>query len=143
MKKETNGLFEKKPVANEAGILVILWRQFLVETGIINKIGMLVQNHEKEKELSKLDNNSTIDKSKTKSTLIADISSDKMSIKVLFYLLFMLVRVKKVRLTLECEFPNGHKSSTSIVVNNPKERKETETTETKENNDGNTVRENS
>lgn len=123
MKKEniSNGIFDKKPVANEAGVLVILWRQFLVETGIINKLGVLIQNHEKEKELSKVDNSSPVDKTKTKSTLIADITSDKMSIKVLFYLLFMLVRVKKLRLVLECEFPNGHKSSTAIVVNNPKE----------------------
>lgn len=133
MKKDsTNGLFDKKPVANEAGVLVILWRQFLVETGIINKIGVLIQNHEKEKELSKVDANSPIDKTKTKSTLIADISSDKMSIKVLFYLLFMLVRVKKVKFTLECEFPNGHKSSTSIVINNPKERNTTTEETTKD-----------
>lgn len=105
-----------KPISkNESGVLAALWRNIIKTNNLTHALDYLVLKY-----VSRSANKSSGEniRLKNKSTLLANITSPEMSIKVFFDLLFNYLCVKKVSFTVKLTFINGDESVHTVNVDN-------------------------
>lgn len=105
-----------KPISkNESGVLAALWRNIIKTNNLTHALDYLVLKY-----VSRSANKSSGEniRLKNKSTLLANITSPEMSIKVFFDLLFNYLCVKKVSFTVKLTFVNGDESVHTVNVDN-------------------------
>lgn len=105
-----------KPISkNESGVLAALWRNIIKTNNLAHALDYLVLKY-----VSRSANKSSGEniRLKNKSTLLANITSPEMSIKVFFDLLFNYLCVKKVSFTVKLTFINGDESVHTVNVDN-------------------------
>lgn len=106
--------FDQAPSCNESGILVMLWRKILKESGLSNSLNTLI-----EKYLNKHDKTEGRIKSvkkQTKSTIVNNITASEMTFKTFMNLLLNLLNAKRVKLTVEITYPSDRTTTHSISV---------------------------
>lgn len=98
---------------NEGGLLSKLFRTILNDTNKVEQIPLLIQRYyERETRLN--DKSPNISKIKNKSTVLANAKLGSMSIKVFMSLLRDLFCIKRIRLTIELEWPDGKTSAHQV-----------------------------
>lgn len=106
--------FTQPPTSDEGGVLSKLWRKILTENNFTPMLGYLINRYVNK---HNSDSNSVI-KTKSKSTLIYNIASTKMTFKVFLDLVFNFLRAKKLTISIKVEFANGMESVHTIAVEN-------------------------
>lgn len=101
---------------NEAGVLAGLWRKIVRENNFENNLGFFINKYINKHHSQ--DGTKKVLKTKSKSTLLTNISATEMSIKVFLDLLFNLLNVKYITISIKLTFPNGEESIHSIKVEN-------------------------
>lgn len=106
----------KKPSNTPSGALSVLWRKIIKENNLNSIMDFLIRNYIKKMDIKSLENNSI--RKKNKATLVSTITSSEMTFKTFIDLLFNLLNVRRVKLTIHLEFPNGNQTEHSILVQN-------------------------
>lgn len=116
-----------KPVSSkEGGALAKLWRKILTENNYLPVLDLLVAKYIRENDVTsgRVENA----KRKTKSSLIANITSSDMTIKTLLDLMFNFLKVPLVTITITIKHRTGQETHHSISIAS-KEYTDTETSE--------------
>lgn len=102
----------------EGGVLAKLWNKILKYHNLTscNALDLLIRRYLNT--TNAMNNRVQVVRRKNRSTLISNIGAEEMTIKIFFDLIFNLLNVKFVTFNIELTFPNGDKSSHSIIVNN-------------------------
>lgn len=103
--------FNNKPANTESGILAMLWRKILVESGILPGITFLINRY-----LARTKTESDTLKKKNRSTLISDITATQMSWKTFTDLLFSLLCVKKVEFIVKIHWETKITTHSATVL---------------------------
>lgn len=99
---------------NESGVLSALWRNIVLQLNILPAMDVLISRYCNSSSTN-LGNEQSI-KKKTKSTLVANITSTGMTFKTFLDLLFNFLRVKKINISVKLTYANGDESFHSINV---------------------------
>ena len=93
--------FDKSVTNNESGVLAKLWRKIISENNLLPQIGMLINKY-----LDEDETNQRVQayKKKNRSTLTENIFASEMSIKVFLYLIFKVLRAKKIDISIKVKF---------------------------------------
>jgi len=97
---------------SEGSALAVLWRNILVEKGIVSRVPAMIRRYLDTDVTSK----SVQMKKKSKSSITNDVTSKSMSWRVFISLLKDVLKVKDVRFTVTLTFRNGEKSVHSVNV---------------------------
>lgn len=103
--------FNNKPANTESGILAMLWRKILIESGILPGITFLINRY-----LARTKTESDTIKKKNRSTLISDITATQMSWKTFTDLLFSLLNVKKVEFIVKVHWETRVTTHSATVL---------------------------
>ena len=105
--------FDKSVSNNESGVLAKLWRQIISENNLLPQIGMLINKY-----LDEDETNQRVQayKKKNRSTLTENIFASEMSIKVFLYLIFKVLRAKKIDISIKVTFSSGRESMHNVSV---------------------------
>jgi len=83
--------------SDEHGILKKLFNKIVFENNLEDKLAFLISAYERRKDRSK---------KKTKSVIVNEITSDRISFKNFIFLVFEILRAKKLKICVEVEFSN-------------------------------------
>ena len=97
--EELKKLSYEGTASDEHGILAKLWRKILLENKLINQLLFNINRYER----------TPGPKKKNKSVIIKSVIDPRISFKTFLFLLFEILRVKKVKLRVEIDF--GMKTS--------------------------------
>jgi len=89
LSKETSG--------DEHGILKKLFNKIIFENNLESKLAFLVSRYERRRDVSK---------KKSKTVVVNELTAPRISFKNFLFLIFEVLRAKKVKLTIEVEFSN-------------------------------------
>lgn len=105
--------FDKPVSSNEPGVLARLWRKIITENNLTHNLNMLINRYLENSSINQRVKNL---KRKNRSTLIDNITASEMSIKTFLYLIFRLLRAKKLDISIKVTFPNGRESIHGISI---------------------------
>ena len=103
--------FNKPIDNNESGVLTALWRNIILQNELLPAMDYLIQKY--------LNSNKVVVdsiKRKTKSTLIANITSTGMTFKTFLDLIFNFLKAKNLTISVKLTFANGDETVHTINV---------------------------
>lgn len=128
MKKEDLDKLKEAPPSTPHGALAKLWRNILIENKLTAQIFYLATKYVNN---SKLLPNAKSIKKKTRASLVSSITESNMTWKKLTFLLFDVMKVKKVTFSAVIHHRNDKVTSHSVIMvngndvnNNPEDKKD-------------------
>lgn len=98
----------------EGGTLARLWKNIIIENGLVPAIPTLVKNYTNR--TIKMDVKNV--KRKTKSSLLNNINAPEMTWRVFLNLMFSFLHVRKIDITIKSTFSNGDERIQHLTINN-------------------------
>lgn len=105
--------FDKPVSSNEPGVLARLWRKIITENNLKHNLNMLIDRYLETTAINQRVKNL---KRKNRSTLIDNITASEMSIKTFLYLIFRVLRAKKLEISIKVTFPNDKESIHGVSI---------------------------
>lgn len=105
--------FDKPVSSNEPGVLAMLWRKIITENNLTHSLNILINKYLESNTINQRVKNL---KRKNRSTLIDNITASEMSIKTFLYLIFRVLRAKKLEISIKITFSNDRETIHGVTI---------------------------